>query len=115
MKNESTKVARRRAQLTTTRGLALAARWRDSGLSLAAFGRQERVSADVVKYWATKARATSALGKQSGFYVLQPQDEQAAQGDATGADPGQVVVLVVPTTGPALRTTLAAVGLGARR
>lgn len=113
--SDSTKLRRRRATLNTTTGLALAARWRDSGMSLAAFGRQERISADVVKYWANKARTASTVQEQSGFYVLQPEQPERLAYDATEADQGRVVVLVVPATGPALQGTLEAVGLGAKR
>jgi hypothetical protein len=113
--SKSTKIERRRAPMNSTTGLALASRWRDSGLSLAAFGRQEGISADVVKYWANKSKGTSALQERGGFFVLQPEAERRVEVDAQSETQEHVVVMVVPAAGPALRTTLEAVGLVGRR
>ena len=111
LRNKGTKLDR-------TTGLALAARWQRSGMSMAAFGRKERVSTWVVKYWVDKAKAGPEAAEPSDFYVVGtaprwPVGSGERSDEAVeDAAAGQAVVMVVPATRQALRATLRAIGMG---
>ena len=103
----------------------MVARWRDSGESMAAFGRKHKVPPRMVRYWVVREGVSGAKGNETGdFFVLSKPAAVVAsppEGSAERASspPGETnaIIVVVPLCGNAdvLAQALRSVLQAARR
>jgi hypothetical protein len=103
-----------RRRLDRATGLALVERWRASGLSVPAYGREQNVAEHILRYWIAEAKRET--GRNDFFVVTtnEGQDEHIEKPNRRQVD-GHAVVIVVPLSSKdALASTLrAALEVGA--
>jgi transposase-like protein len=103
-----------RRRLDRATGLALVERWRASGLSVPAYGREQNVAEHILRYWIAEAKRET--GRNDFFVVTtnEGQDKHIEKPNRRQVD-GHAVVIVVPLSSKdALASTLrAALEVGA--
>ena len=80
-----TKYSTAQSRMTEAEGEALARAWRESGLSMRAFGQKHGIPAHRVHYWNQRVQKGKTAGPKAGSFVVLAADGTAP---AVDGDPG---------------------------